>query len=131
MTPSLPDKTFTIRIDENIAILGDETLIEHALWSLFTCAAALSPQDTPAMVALSLTDSCANLSVDLAGTSLSIPDIEELFMPFRSMKYEDGSGIRSTVGLYLCREIVRLHNGRLHVRPAATLKPEFLMELPV
>jgi len=56
-------------------------------------------------------------------------EIEELFMPFRFVEYETGSGVRSAVGLYLCREIVRLHNGTLRVEEHSRNRPEFVMEL--
>jgi hypothetical protein len=42
-----------------------------------------------------------------------MPELEELFMPLRAMEYETGTGIRSAVGLYLSREIARVHNGKL------------------
>jgi signal transduction histidine kinase len=59
-----------------------------------------------------------------------MPDVEGLFTPFRSVEYETGAGIRSAIGLYLCREIVRVHNGRLVVHEVTGEQPEFLMELP-
>jgi K+-sensing histidine kinase KdpD len=59
----------------------------------------------------------------------SAQDIETLFMPFQSVQYENDSGIRAGVGLYLCREIVRLHSGRLLVRELPNAGIEFSMEL--
>jgi signal transduction histidine kinase len=63
-------------------------------------------------------------------SNFPMPDVEGLFTPFRSVEYETGAGIRSSIGLYLCREIVRVHNGRLVVQQVSGKQPEFLMELP-
>ena len=130
MEPLLSQKAFLAQINENISILGDENLMEHALWSLFTCASALSSRNAPVKVALFTTDHCANVTVDIE-SDFPMPDVEELFTPFRSVEYETGAGIRSAIGLYLCREIVRVHNGRLLVQEVSKEQPEFLMELPV
>ncbi len=130
MEPLLCRTHFASKIRERISILGDEALLEHALWALFTCAAALSPEDSPVEVSF-MADGCARLSVDIQKSDFPIPDVQELFMPFRSVEYETGAGIRAAIGLYLCREIVRVHNGQLHVREVSELHPEFVMELPI
>jgi len=126
--PLLPRKTFVANIDRNVSLLGDEALLEHALWSLFTCAAAFSAEDQPMQVAFFPIDARARLTIDISG-NVSKPEIEELFRPFRFVEYETGSGARSAIGLYLCREIVRLHNGSLRVEEVSSLRPEFVMEL--
>ncbi len=130
MEPYLSRRTFTPRITENISILGDEALLEHALWSLFTCAAALSSENVPIEIALS-DETCACLSVDFHPDGISSLEVQELFLPFRSLQYESAGGLRYPIGLYLCREIVRVHNGMLRVSPVSEVYPEFVMELPI
>jgi signal transduction histidine kinase len=129
MEPFLSKRAFTAHINENISILGDEDLLEHALWSLFTCATALAARNAPVRIALFTADHSASLTVDVE-SDFPMPDVEGLFTPFRSVEYETGAGIRSAIGLYLCREIVRVHNGRLVVHEVTGEQPEFLMELP-
>jgi K+-sensing histidine kinase KdpD len=130
MEPFLSKKTFTSHITDNVSILGDEALLEHALWCLFTCAAALSPESVPVKVTLAKNHR-ASLSVDIDPSDYPVAAMEELFLPFRSLQYETADGLRSPIGLYLCREIVRVHNGRLFVHDVSALNPEFLMELPI
>jgi signal transduction histidine kinase len=130
MEPFLSQKAFMAHINDNISILGDENLLEHALWSLFTCASALSARHAPLKIDFFTASHAATLTVDIE-SDLPMPDVEELFTPFRSVEYETGAGIRSAIGLYLCREIVRVHNGRLIVHEVSKEQPEFLMELPV
>jgi signal transduction histidine kinase len=122
---------FSTRIAPQVRILGDQALLEHALLSLFTCSLALSPPDSPIKVALEAGDSIAKLSVDVQGAVNSAQEIEELFIPFRTVQFESGSGIRAAVRLYLCREIVKVHNGQLRVFDVNSQCPEFLMELPI
>jgi signal transduction histidine kinase len=129
MEPLLWRKTFQPRIDSNISILGDEALLEHALWSLFTCASVYSAENVSMQVVFSAVEHRVRLTVVIVNGKVSKPEIEELFMPFRFVEYETGSGVRSAVGLYLCREIVRLHNGTLRVEEHSRNRPEFVMEL--
>jgi signal transduction histidine kinase len=131
MEPLLSKKTFVPKVEPNLSILGDEALLEHALWSLFTCAAAFSEQPAPLYVNFSRIQDQVQLTIDIRAGRISMSDVEELFMPFRFVEYETGNGVRSAIGLYLCREIVRLHNGHLFVEEISQKRPEFLMELPV
>jgi hypothetical protein len=39
--------------------------------------------------------------------------------------------MRSAVGLYLCREIMRVHNGQLYVHRLPDLHPEFVVAIPI
>ena len=125
----ISNEGFSVRVKPNVRILGDEALLEHALWSLFTCASALSTGNQPLNVVLDSGSVYATLSIQVPGSVNSAQEIEALFTPFRSVPYESGSGIRTSVGLYLCREIVRVHNGRLRVHDISHDNPEFLMEL--
>jgi signal transduction histidine kinase len=124
-----PKRAFSPKIEQNISILGDERLLEHALWALFTCAAALWRPDAAAPIVVSASDHAAIVTVGLEGAAGSANEIEQLFVPFQSIQYESSEGIRSAVGLFLCREIARVHSGRLYVRESSG-SSEFVMELP-
>jgi len=124
-------EAFSARVKPGVRILGDEALLEHALWSLFTCASALSSGHHPVEVVLDSETVYGILSVQVPGSESSAQSIEALFTPFRSIQYESGTGVRAAVGLYLCREILRIHNGRLRVRDVSHKGPEFIMELPL
>jgi signal transduction histidine kinase len=128
--PFFPGQLFSCEIQAGITILGDEALLEHAIWSLFTGASAMSSSETPLQVGLHTTQTWARLTIDVAGANLSARDVESLFVPFGSIEYENRSGIRTAVGLYLCRQIVQVHNGRLDVCDRGAAGVQFLMELP-
>jgi signal transduction histidine kinase len=113
--PFFPGQVFTCDVEEAVTILGDEALLEHAIWSLFTCASALSSGERPLEVALHASVNHARLTIDVLGGNLSAHDIQALFVPFGFIEYEKRSGVRAATGLYLCHKIVQVHGGRLDV----------------
>jgi signal transduction histidine kinase len=131
MRPFVSEKTLASKIQGNVSILGDEALLGHALWSLLACAVALSSEHAPVLVALRAEEWRARLTVDIEDSGVSIPEVEELFLPFRSVEYETKTSPRLAIGLYLCREIVRIHNGELRIQQISKGQPEFVMELPL
>jgi len=130
LAPLISSGPFRLHCKPDINILGDDALLEHALWSLLSCASALSESDARVDVRLNKRETWATLSVDVMGSNVSAGDLEALFTPFQTLEYECGGGIRCAVGLYLCREIVRVHNGILQVRQMSKGLSEFVMELP-
>ena len=130
MKPFVSDQAFTAEIQKNVAVLGDEALLEQALWSLLTSASALSLHEAPVQVTLKAEDWNAVLTVSIQKAGEAIHDLEDLLQPFRSIEYETGSNLRFTTGLYLFREIVRVHNGDLHMRQFGKNTAEFIVELP-
>jgi K+-sensing histidine kinase KdpD len=113
--PFFPDQVFTCDVEEAVTILGDEALLEHAIWSLFTCASALSSGERPLEIALHASETHARLTIDVLGANLSAQDIQALFVPFGSIEYEKRSGVRAAAGLYLCHKIVQVQCGQLDV----------------
>lgn len=127
MGPFLSSRAPSAQIEPGICILGDEALLEHAFWCLITCTSSIAEKTK---IGLRSSNRSARLNVDVGGMDVPLLDIQELFLPFRVVEYETGTGIRSAVGLYLCREIVRVHNGTLSVQPARAGSAEFILELP-
>ena len=124
------NKFFCTNVAENISIIGDEALLEHALWCLFACATALSIQNEPVRVSFTA-NGRASLTVDIEKSDGPIPEVGELFLPSQWVEYKAGTGDRLRIGLYVCREIVRVHNGRLEARQVSVRQPEFVLDLPL
>jgi signal transduction histidine kinase len=118
--PFFPGQVFSCDVQEAVTILGDEALLEHGIWSLFTCASALSSGERPLKLALHASETHARLTIDVPGANLSAHDIEALFIPFGFIEYEKRSNVRSAMGLYLCHKIVQVHGGRLDVADTGT-----------
>jgi signal transduction histidine kinase len=126
--PLIPTQKFKVNLPPNLNVLGDELLLGHALWSLFTCTSALTAKDTELEVTLKKLDIGAVLEVKIPKVSVAPDQLESLFVPFHTVQYETGSAVRGAVGLYLCREIVRVHHGRLLFETSAN-DTSFFMEL--
>ena len=123
-------QNFICELQNPIRVLGDEPLLEHGIWTLLICASAISPGEKPLKVSLVSTAAWARLLVEVTDANLSFHDIELLFIPFGLVQYENSSGIRAAIGLYLCKQIVKLHNGRLDVSGRGKAGVQFCMELP-
>jgi K+-sensing histidine kinase KdpD len=123
-------KSFKANVEKNISIIGDEALLEHALWCLFACATALSVQDEPIRISFTA-NGRASLKVDIEKSDHLIPEVGELFLPSHWVEYKSGTGDRLRIGLYVCREIVRVHNGLLEAHQVSDRQPEFLLDLPM
>jgi signal transduction histidine kinase len=127
--PFFPDQVFNCEVEQAVTLLGDDALLEHAIWSLLTCASSLSSGDRALDVVLHASATQARLMIDVPGATLSPHDIQSLFVPFGFIEYEKRSSIRAAVGLYLCRQIVQLHGGRLDVSDTGA-RLRFLMVVP-
>src|SRR5262249_8474309 len=81
MEPFLAKNVFVPKVEPNVSILGDEALLEHALWALFTCASAFSEEDAPLDVSFSKLNHQARLAVDIRAGGISMSEVRNLFMP--------------------------------------------------
>jgi signal transduction histidine kinase len=123
-------QVFTCELQGSVKVLGDEPLLEHAIWSLLTCASEMFPREKPLKVRLASTPTQARLLIEVPDANLSFHDIESLFIPFGLVQYEDRSDLRAATGLYLSKQIIQLHNGRLDVSDKGKAGVQFCMELP-
>lgn len=128
MRPFVPTQKFELILPPKLNILGDESLLGHALWSLFTCTSAFTAKGSQLEVSLKKHDFLVELEVRIPGVSVATEELESLFTPLHTVQYESGSALRGAIGLYLCREIVRVHNGRLYFKSNAN-ETIFCMEL--
>ncbi len=112
--PFLLKQEIEVNENEKIFVLGDETLLSHALWSLLSQASTLSGATEPLKVNVQRQGTFASIVINLSESNLTDESMQVLFTPFHSVEFEGQVGARASMGLYLCREIVKLHNGRLN-----------------
>jgi two-component system sensor histidine kinase CreC len=108
--------------------LLDETLITHAVWSMLMYAGVISAPNETIDLAIERSDARALVRLQLHGPTL--PPVEEMraFEPFSMIQYEGRP--RSAMGLFLCREIARVHGGGLRLSERPDLGPVLTMDLP-
>lgn len=117
MAPSMKQKgiTFTLQTDyPNVTAHIDRDLIEQVIINFITNAtSAITEKEHPEIHLYSGIDKEGRPYITVADNGNGIPDDirDKIFIPFFSTK-KNGNG----VGLSISREIVKLHNGKLHVQ---------------
>jgi two-component system heavy metal sensor histidine kinase CusS len=121
---------FNIDVRRSRRLLADEHLLTQAIWSLLTYAAAVAETAEPIRVCLEPAGARLRLEVKFDAPSIRAEDMERAFAPFALVQYEGGSGIRSAVGLFLCREIARVHGGTLLAMNVSDVQRMLVLDLP-
>jgi signal transduction histidine kinase len=125
-----PDHPFSVAAPSNLFLLADEKLITHALWSLLSYATLLSEPNQAVDVSVEPSGARALVTVKIHGSPLPPQDELRVFEPFSTLQFEGDSRPRSPVGLFLSREIARVHGGSLVVREDPGTGPIFTLNLP-
>jgi signal transduction histidine kinase len=127
---TLPHHNIELESPSALHVLADEGLVAHLLWSLLSYGAALSARDEPLNLSLEPTDTRVVATLQVHGPPLPIEALFRVFEPFSSIQYESDSVPRCATGLFLCREIARLHGGTLRVTDEAGVGPKLILDLP-
>jgi len=121
---------FDDRIGGELWVLGDVLRLEIIIANLLDNAIKYSPKGGDVTAQLSMSGDVAVLRVQDQGIGIAPEDMKRLFVRFSrvsNLKDVPGTGL----GLYLARELARLHKGEI----AATSTPgegsEFVLSLPV
>jgi signal transduction histidine kinase len=127
---TMPGRSFDIDVSRGGRLLADEHLLTQAVWTLLTYAAAIA--ETGRRINVRLDPGGARLRLEVVFDAPSVPaeEMERAFAPFASIQYEGGSGIRSAVGLFLCREIARVHGGSLLALNPTAVQRMLVLDLP-
>jgi K+-sensing histidine kinase KdpD len=104
--------------------------LTQAVWALLTYAAAVAETGRPISVRLEPEGARLRLEVTFDAPFVRAEEMEQAFAPFASVQYEGGSGIRSAVGLFLCREIARVHGGTLLAMNPTEVQRMLVLDLP-
>jgi signal transduction histidine kinase len=127
---TMPGRSFDVDVERGGRLLADEHLLTQAVWTLLTYAAAIA--ETGRRILVRLEPGGARLRLEVVFDAPSVPaeEMERAFAPFASVQYEGGSGIRNAVGLFLCREIARVHGGTLLAMNLTDVQRMLVLDLP-
>jgi signal transduction histidine kinase len=121
---------FVDRVGHEVLVLGDVMRLEIIISNLLDNAIKYSPDGGDVTAQLSTEGNLAIISVRDEGIGIAADDIDRLFVRFSRLaplSNVPGTGL----GLYLARELARLHKGDL----VAVSKPgegsEFILSLPL
>jgi signal transduction histidine kinase len=110
---------------------GDKGKLREALGNLVSNALKYSPPDETVTVAVRRGDDTVRVSVQDDGPGLSEADQKRMFAPFQRLTPEPtGDEGSSGLGLYIVKQIARMHDGRVEVDTAPGEGSTFTLVLP-
>jgi two-component system phosphate regulon sensor histidine kinase PhoR len=126
--------TITLEAAGPVTIWGDSIRLRQIITNLVTNAVRYSPTNTHIWIRVSADSVNGYISVDDEGPGIPPAERERLFE-----RYYRVPGIKRTgssteglgLGLYLCREIVMLHSGRIWVDDAPSGGARFQVAIPL
>lgn len=121
---------FDDRVGGELWVLGDVLRLEIIIANLLDNALKYSPQGGDVTAKLSTSGDTAVLSVRDQGIGIAAEDMDRLFVRFSrlaSLNDVPGTGL----GLYLARELARLHKGEIVAISNPGKGSEFFLSLPV
>jgi signal transduction histidine kinase/CHASE2 domain-containing sensor protein len=107
--------TFRVEIPDDLPpLLADEARLEQVLINLVHNAVKYSREGGEILISASQQDKQVHISVKDQGMGMSPQEIAQLFQPFYRIQRDAEKRIKGTgLGLYLVRQLVELHGGRV------------------
>jgi signal transduction histidine kinase len=118
-----------IEITSDISVLVDAPRIEQVLTNLITNAIKYAPKK-PVHAMLERLEKTVKFSLLDHGKGISSSHLERIFGRFeRAISADEASGLG--LGLYICRQIIQQHGGRIYVESQPGQGSKFSFELPL
>ena len=117
--------------DEMPPLEGDPVRLNQVVENLVSNAVKYSPESSPISIELQQRDSRIYLNVTDHGNGIAPEKIPLIFERYYRLE-EDGQTVKGTgLGLFISREIVRMHGGEINVKSEAGKGTTFVVELPI
>jgi K+-sensing histidine kinase KdpD len=111
----------------NDIIVGDYDKLVQVVSNLLDNAAKFSPNESRIGINLKVIDSSINLSIEDQGDGINKKDISKVFEVFYKGDHQkQGMGL----GLYLCNDIIRHHQGIIEIDSRRTKGTKVIISLP-
>ncbi len=111
---------------EDINVSADEDRMKQVLTNLISNALNFSPVSSSILISLKNNNCCAYVSVTDNGIGINEEEKELVFKQFYSKGIKNGAGL----GLAICKEIVKAHNGIIGVRSEPNKGSRFYFMIP-
>ncbi len=121
---------FVLSTGEEGRLLGDAALLSHSFWTLMAYASSLAGNEEPIRIGVRSLDSQVQTRIQVPGRFVPNELQSQILAPFGSFQFEGNQGIRTAIGLYLCREIARIHGGTLTFEEERGTGTVILLSLP-
>lgn len=118
---------------ESLELHADREKIAQVIHNLIGNAVKYSPMNTSIFISfLSLANQMVRITVKDEGMGISEEDQQQIFERYYRIKNPQlGSIAGFGIGLYLCKEIAELHQGKILVQSAINRGSAFTLELPI
>jgi signal transduction histidine kinase len=120
-----------VKTDEGCIIEGDARRIERVVMNLLSNAVKYSPDNTRVTLRVEKEDSQAVLTVSDQGPGIAKDDLGVLFQPFGRGRSADALAEGTGMGLYVVKQIVEAHDGRIDVQSEFGHGATFRVRLPL
>ncbi len=125
------DHEITVKADEGCVIQGDANRIERVLMNLVSNAVKYSPPHTRVALQVQKQGSFALLTVSDQGAGIAPEDLRVLFQPFGRGRSAHSLAEGTGMGLYVVKQIVEAHGGKIEVRSEPGHGATFEIRLPL
>lgn len=126
-----PEHHFKMDMEKNVFVKGNADRLEQVLMNLISNAIKYSPDNKEVIIKLSRQNGSVVLSVIDFGIGLSDDQRKLIFDRFYRVNASKYISAGLGVGLYISSEIIKAHNGRMHVDSKLGKGSTFSFELPV
>jgi signal transduction histidine kinase len=125
------DHEVVVEVKEPCTILGDARRIERVVMNLVSNAVKYSPPGTRITLRTEKRGSFALLSVSDQGPGIRKEDLQVIFQPFGRGRSADTFAEGTGMGLYVVKQIVEAHDGRIEVESELGHGATFRVWLPL
>jgi diguanylate cyclase (GGDEF)-like protein len=117
--------------DTELLVNGNEQRLLTIVANLLSNALKYSPEGGPVECSVQADAGRARVIVRDYGIGIDAGVAERLFRPFERLQRKEAQGIAGTgLGLYLSRELARIHGGDITAEPALPNGSTFVLQLP-
>jgi two-component system sensor histidine kinase MtrB len=130
-TAAFSDHLLVVEAREECPVLGDARRLQRVVMNLVSNACKYSPPRTRVTVRIEKRAPSAVLSVSDEGPGISKEDLSVLFQPFGRGRSADTIAEGTGIGLYVVKQIVEAHGGRIEVESEPGHGATFRVSLPL
>jgi signal transduction histidine kinase len=128
---ALADHQIMIEAEEECTVLGDARRLQRVVMNLVSNAYKYSPHGTRITIRIEKKAPFAVLSVSDEGPGISREDLSVLFQPFGRGRAAGALAEGTGIGLYVVKQIVEAHSGRIEVESELGHGATFRVSLPL
>lgn len=126
-----PDYNITWNAGEEYFVYGNFERIEQVIMNLINNAVKYSPMNKNIIVSVANEDGHAKIMVQDFGIGLSAEQQERIFERFYRVDDKNFTASGLGMGLFICMEIVKSHNGKMGVQSDLNCGSVFFVLLPL